>query len=288
MYMTGDDDEAPAPAALARLRIPVSATVGLVVAVAFTIVVGVFPSRVANLSDDASFDVVPPPPRRKATPRLRSRQAEQLTRRRRRRRPAPARPKAEWRRHYVSSGPRTTRPEPPRTSSSKIRQSSVRRAPRPDPLSASQNSQRPSGDHTAPAAYADEIRSALEGDLAVLQVQHGHRAPGLGVREREQEPAVGRHALLGELERRHLAAAAHLAPLVGRHVGHVQRAPEVVGARPVDDARSERPHGRAARHPAGVALPVEQEHAVRACRAPARRSRVRRVPRRRADRWSRR
>ncbi len=59
MYMTGDDDEAPAPAPRARLRIPVSAIVGLVMAVGFTIVVGVFPSRVANLADDASFDVVP-------------------------------------------------------------------------------------------------------------------------------------------------------------------------------------------------------------------------------------
>jgi NADH-quinone oxidoreductase subunit N len=61
MYMAGDDEAATAPA-VGRLRVPISATIGLVAAVAFTLVVGVFPSRVAGLSDDASFDVVPTQP----------------------------------------------------------------------------------------------------------------------------------------------------------------------------------------------------------------------------------
>jgi NADH-quinone oxidoreductase subunit N len=59
MYMAGGDEAAVEPAAPARLRVPVTATIGLVAAVAFTLVVGVFPSRIAGLSDDASFDVVP-------------------------------------------------------------------------------------------------------------------------------------------------------------------------------------------------------------------------------------
>ena len=57
MYMA-DPDEATAERE-ARLQVPVSATIGLVLAVAFTLVVGVFPSQVAELSNDASFDVVP-------------------------------------------------------------------------------------------------------------------------------------------------------------------------------------------------------------------------------------
>jgi NADH-quinone oxidoreductase subunit N len=60
MYMA-DPDTATAQRE-ARLHVPVSATIGLVLAVVFTLVVGIFPSRVANLSDDASFDVVPPLP----------------------------------------------------------------------------------------------------------------------------------------------------------------------------------------------------------------------------------
>jgi NADH-quinone oxidoreductase subunit N len=61
MYMAGEDDEAAVEAAAARprLHVPVTAAIGLVVAVTFTLVVGVFPSRVANLSNDASFEVVP-------------------------------------------------------------------------------------------------------------------------------------------------------------------------------------------------------------------------------------
>ena len=59
MYMAGEDDEAKAEAARPRLHVPVTATIGLVAAVTFTLVVGVFPSRVANLANDASFEVVP-------------------------------------------------------------------------------------------------------------------------------------------------------------------------------------------------------------------------------------
>jgi len=62
MYMTGDGDEGAAAEAAppARLRIPVPAAIGLVVAVGFTLVVGVFPSGLASLSNDASFEVIPP------------------------------------------------------------------------------------------------------------------------------------------------------------------------------------------------------------------------------------
>jgi NADH-quinone oxidoreductase subunit N len=60
MYMA-DPDEATAERE-ARLHVPVSAAIGLVLAVAFTLVVGIFPSRVADLSNDAAFEVVPPLP----------------------------------------------------------------------------------------------------------------------------------------------------------------------------------------------------------------------------------
>jgi NADH-quinone oxidoreductase subunit N len=60
MYMADGDEETAEPRP--RLRVPVSATIGLVLAVAFTLVVGVFPSRVADLSNDASFEVIPPLP----------------------------------------------------------------------------------------------------------------------------------------------------------------------------------------------------------------------------------
>jgi NADH-quinone oxidoreductase subunit N len=66
MYMADEEDGEVEPARAEAgeptggIRIPVAARIGLAVALLFTVVVGILPSWVASLSDDASFDVPPP------------------------------------------------------------------------------------------------------------------------------------------------------------------------------------------------------------------------------------
>lgn len=64
MYM--GDEEAGEEAEVAplgpRMRVPVAARIGVAIAVLFTVVVGILPSWVASLSDDASFTVPNPRP----------------------------------------------------------------------------------------------------------------------------------------------------------------------------------------------------------------------------------